>query len=64
MRLHRIFRFILLYKRLMSFSKEERELDAKHHIVIMNYIKEAFTNWRNKVLSSFSKLEENERKLK
>ena len=49
--------------RLMSFSKEERELDAKHHIVDMNYIKEAFTNWSNECYLRFQKLKENEENL-
>ncbi|SES65529.1 Methyltransferase domain-containing protein [Pseudobutyrivibrio sp. C4] len=49
--------------RLMSFPKEERELDAKHHIVDMNYIKEAFTNWSNECYLRFQKLKENEEKL-
>ena len=46
--------------RLMSFPKEERELDAKHHIVDMNYIKEAFTNWSNECYLRFQKLKDNE----
>ena len=46
--------------RLMSFPKEERESDAMHHIVDMNYIKEAFTNWSNECYLRFQKLKENE----
>lgn len=49
--------------RLMSFSKEERDLDAEHHIVDMNYIKEAFTNWSNECYLRFQKLKENEENL-
>lgn len=46
--------------RLMSFPKEERELDVKNHIVDMNYIEEAFTNWSNECYLRFQKLKENE----
>lgn len=49
--------------RLMSFPKEERDLDAEHHIVDMNYIKEAFTNWSNECYLRFQKLKENEENL-
>ena len=49
--------------RLMSFPNEERDLDAEHHIVDMNYIKEAFTNWSNECYLRFQKLKENEENL-
>lgn len=49
--------------RLMSFSKMERESDAKQKIVDMNYIKEAFTNWSNECYLRFQKLKENDESL-
>lgn len=49
--------------RLVSFSRVERESDANHHIVDMNYIKEAFTNWSNECYLRFQNLKKNEEKL-
>ena len=49
--------------RYMSFPKEERKSDTKQHIVDMNYIEEAFTNWSNECYLRFQKLKENEEEL-
>lgn len=49
--------------RYKSFSPEEVAEDAKHHITDMNYIEEAFTNWRNECYLRFTQLKSNEEEL-
>lgn len=46
-----------------SFSPKEVAEDAKHHIVDMNMIQEAFTNWGNECYLRFEKLKANEEEL-
>mgnify|MGYP000850881790 FL=1 len=49
--------------RCKSFPPKEVAEDAKHHIVDMNMIQEAFTNWSNECYLRFEKLKANEEKL-
>ena len=49
--------------RCKSFPPKEVEEDAKHHIVDMNMIQEAFTNWSNECYLRFEKLKANEEEL-
>lgn len=49
--------------RCKSFSPAEVAEDAKHHIVDMNYIEEAFTRWSNECYLRFTQLRANEEKL-
>lgn len=49
--------------RLMTFSREEREEDAKHFIRDMNEIEGAFINWSNECYLRFTQLKENEEEL-
>ena len=46
--------------RCKSFPPKEVAEDAKHHIVDMNMIQEAFTNWSNECYLRFEKLKANE----
>lgn len=49
--------------RCKSFPPKEVAEDAKHHIVDMNMIQEAFTNWSNECYLRFEKLKANEEEL-
>ena len=49
--------------RCKSFPPKEVAEDAKHHIVDMNMIQEAFTNWSNECYRRFEKLKVNEEEL-
>lgn len=49
--------------RCRSFPPKEVAEDAKHHIVDMNMIQEAFTNWSNECYLRFEKLKANEEEL-
>ena len=49
--------------RCKSFPPKEVAEDAKHHIVDMNMIQEAFTNWSNECYLRFEKLKDNEEEL-
>ena len=49
--------------RCKSFPPEEVAEDAKHYIVDMNMIQEAFTNWSNECYLRFEKLKANEEEL-
>ena len=49
--------------RCKSFLPKEVAEDAKHHIVDMNMIQEAFTNWSNECYLRFEKLKANEEEL-
>ena len=49
--------------RCKSFPPKEVAEDAKHYIVDMNMIQEAFTNWSNECYLRFEKLKANEEKL-
>lgn len=49
--------------RCKSFPPKEVTEDAKHHIVDMNMIQEAFTNWSNECYLRFEKLKANEEEL-
>lgn len=46
-----------------SFSMQEMSEDRKHHIVDMNFISEAFTNWSNDCYIRFHQLKANEEEL-
>ncbi len=49
--------------RCKSFPPKEVAEDAKHHIIDMNMIQEAFTNWSNECYLRFEKLKANEEEL-
>lgn len=49
--------------RCKSFPPKEVAEDAKHHIVDMNMIQEAFTNWSNECYLRFEQLKANEEEL-
>ena len=46
-----------------SFSMQEMAQDREHHIIDMNYIREAFTNWSNDCYIRFHQLKANEEEL-
>ena len=46
-----------------SFSMQEMTQDREHHIIDMNYIREAFTNWSNDCYIRFHQLKANEEEL-
>ncbi len=46
-----------------SFSMKEMAQDREHHIIDMNYIREAFTNWSNDCYIRFHQLKANEEEL-
>ena len=46
-----------------SFSIQEMAEDRKHHVIDMNYIREAFTNWSNDCYIRFEQLKANEEEL-
>lgn len=49
--------------RCKSFSPEEVAEDARHNIVDMNYIEDAFTRWSNECYLRFNQLKANEEEL-
>ena len=49
--------------RCKSFPPKEVAEDAKHHVIDMNMIQEAFTNWSNECYLRFEKLKANEEEL-
>lgn len=49
--------------RCASFSMEEMQMDKKHHICDMNYVKEAYANWENECFVRFNQLKSNEEEL-